>query len=74
MNELNLDAESITRNKTYGPSEHLQHLLKIGWSADSQLIKKFLIENNLSNNDLAEAVRKLNENQSKDCCIEKSNV
>lgn len=61
MNELNLDAESVTRNKTYGPIEHLQHLLKIGWSPDSQLIKKFLIENNLSNNDLVEAIKKLNE-------------
>ncbi len=75
MNELNLDAESITRNKTYGPLEHLQHLLKIGWSPDSQLIKKFLIENNLSNNDIAESMKKLNESQNnKDCCIERSSV
>ena len=74
MNELNLDAESVTRNKTYGAFEHLQHLLKIGWSADSQIIKKFLIENNLSNNDLVEGIRKLNENQTKECCIDRSNV
>ena len=74
MNELNLDAESITRNKTYGPAEHLQHLLKIGWSPDSQLIKKFLTENNLTNNDLTEAVRKLHESNSKDCCTDRSNV
>ena len=74
MNELNLDAESITRNRTYGPFEHLQHLLKIGWSPDSQLIKKFLIENNLSNNDLVEAIKKLNESNSKDCCLDRSNV
>ena len=74
MNELNLDAESVARNKTYGPFEHLQHLLKIGWSADSQLIKKFLIENNLSSNDLAEAIKKLNESNSKDCCTERSHV
>ena len=71
MNELNLDAESITRNKTYGGFEHLQHLLKIGWSPDSQLIKKFLIENNLSNNDLAEALKKLNESLNKECCIDR---
>ena len=74
MNELNLDAESVTRNKTYGGLEHLQHLIKIGWSVDSQLIKKFLIENNLSNNDLKEAIKKLNESNSKDCCTERSSV
>ncbi len=74
MNELNLDAESITRNKTYGGIEHLQHLLKIGWSPDSQLIKKFLLENNLSNNDIIEAIKKLNESQNKECCIDRSNV
>ena len=74
MNELNLDAESITRNKTYGTIEHLQHLIKIGWSPDSQLIKKFLSENNLSTNDLKEAVKKLNESQSKECCTDRSSV
>lgn len=74
MNELNLDAESITRNKTYGPIDHLQHLLKIGWSPDSQLIKKFIIENNLSNNDLIEAIKKLNESQNSDCCTDRSSV
>lgn len=74
MNELNLDAESITRNKTYGGIEHLQHLLKIGWSPDSQVIKKFLIESNLSNNDLAEAIKKLNESRNKECCTDRSNV
>ena len=71
MNELNLDAESVTRNKTYGAFDHLQHLLKIGWSPDSQLIKKFLKENNLSINELENAINTLNELQSKECCIDR---
>lgn len=61
MDELNLDAESVTRNKTYGALDHLQHLLKIGWSPDSQLIKKFLKENNLSEGNLTNALTKLKE-------------
>lgn len=61
MNEQNLDAESVTRNKTYDAIAHLQHLLKIGWSPDSILIKKFLSENNLSNNDLTNAITQLSE-------------
>ena len=68
MDELNLDAESITRNKTYDATDHLHHLLKIGWSPDSQIIKKFLSENNLTNKNLEEAVRKTNEMNSKECC------
>ena len=71
MNELNLDAESVTRNKTYGAFDHLQHLLKIGWSPDSQLIKKFLRENNLSSNELENAITTLNQIQSKECCIDR---
>ena len=71
MNELNLDAESITKNKAYDAFDHLQHLLKIGWSQDSPLIKKFLLENNLSSNDLLNTISKLNEIQSKECCIER---
>lgn len=63
MNEQNLDAESITRNKAYGATDHLQHLLKINWPVDSPLIKKFLKENNLSDNDLITAIKKLNETQ-----------
>ncbi len=74
MNELNLDAESVARNKTYGPIEHLQHLIKVGWSPDSQVIKKFLLENNLSNKDLAEAIKKFNEAQNMDCCTDRDNV
>lgn len=61
MDELSLDAESVTRNKTYGALDHLQHLLRIGWSPDSQLIKKFLKENNLSEGNLTNALTKLKE-------------
>lgn len=59
MNELNLDAESITKNKSYGALDHLQHLLKLGWSPESQLIKKFLIENNLTKEDLQSIINNL---------------
>lgn len=74
MTELNLDAESITRNKTYGALDHLEHLLRVGWPPDSQLIKKFLKENNFSNNDLEKIIIKLNEAQnSKECCTDREN-
>ena len=52
MTEQNLDAESITRNKSYDAHQHLEHLLKVGWLPDSPLIKKFLKENNLSSKDI----------------------
>ncbi|MBI3591304.1 MAG: hypothetical protein HY094_08025 [Candidatus Melainabacteria bacterium] len=71
MNELNLDAESITRNKTYDAKDHLHHLLKVGWLSDSPLIKKFLIENHLTNSDLLNAIAHLNESNSKECCTER---
>jgi hypothetical protein len=29
------------------PAEHLQHLLNLGWSTTSPLIKKYVRENNL---------------------------
>lgn len=72
MTDLNLDAESITRNKKYGSLEHLQHLLKIGWIPESQLIKKFLAVNNLSKSDLDSVLGKINESSSKECCIERN--
>lgn len=59
MNELNLDAEGVTRNKNYGAVDHLQHLLKIGWSPDSQLIKKFMRENGLTLDILENAINTL---------------
>ena len=67
MDELNLDAESVTRNKTYTTKDHLFHLLKIGWSPQSQLIKKFLAENNMSNNDVKEIMTRINELETKEC-------
>lgn len=63
MAELNLDAESVTRNKSYSATDHLYHLLKIGWFSDSQLIKKFLIQNGLTNNDVEAAISKLSQAQ-----------
>ena len=71
MNELNIDAESITRNKAYDAFDHLQHLLKIGWPSSSQLINKFLKENNLNDNDLSSAISKLSKIASKECCIDR---
>ena len=73
MTEVNLDAESITRNKAYGATDHLQHLLKIGWTPDSQIIKKLMKENNLTSEDLSAAFLKLNEIHSKECCIDREN-
>ena len=61
MEETNIDAESVTRNKTYTAFDHLMHLIKVGWSPDSPLIKKLLKENNLSDNDLSLAIKKLEE-------------
>ena len=72
MTELNLDAESITRNKSYDATDHLKHLLKIGWLPDSPLIKKFLIENNLPTTNVEEAIKHLNESTSKECCTERT--
>ncbi len=71
MNELNLDAESVARNKSYGAIDHLIHLLKVGWSPDSQVIKKLMKENSLTNEDLSSAIIKLNEIQSKECCTDR---
>lgn len=74
MTELNLDAESVARNKTYGPLDHLQHLLKIGWTPDNQLIKKFLKENNLSEEDLKTAIITLHEMNNKECCTDREHI
>lgn len=63
MTELNLDAESVTRNKSYGSLDHLEHLLKIGWLPDSPLIKKFLSQNGLTNNDVETVIAKLSKAQ-----------
>jgi|GEM_PF-2107868 len=68
MNEQSIDAESVTRNKNYDNRDHLAHLIKIGWGPSSQLIKKFMIENGLTERDLKEALSKVGD-LSKDCCI-----
>lgn len=63
--EQNIDAESVTRNKKIGAFEHLQHLLKIGWSEDTPLIKNFLKENNLTDADLLKALENINKEAKK---------
>ena len=74
MNELNIDAESIARNKQYDVFDHLQHLLKIGWLPNSQVIKKFLSQNNLTNEDIANAISRLNEANTKECCTDREKM
>ncbi len=59
MNEQSIDAECITRNKNYDSKDHLTHLLKIGWGQNSQLIKKFMLENGLTERNLKEALELL---------------
>ncbi len=70
MNEQNIDAESVTRNKNYDSFDHLCHLLKIGWGPKSQLVRKFIIENNLSERDIQVALSKLKEIDA-ECCFER---
>jgi hypothetical protein len=45
--DLSIDAEGATRNRSYGPVDHLRHLLKIGYTTDSTVIKSFVLEHNL---------------------------
>lgn len=68
MNEQSIDAESVTKNKNYSSLDHLSHLLKIGWGPHSQLVKKFMIENNISDKDLKDTLLSLND-LGKDCCV-----
>ena len=42
-----IDAEGVTRNRQYGPGDHLRHLLRIGYQQDSVIIKQFVQEHNL---------------------------
>lgn len=72
MNELNIDAESVTRNKSYDALNHLEHLLKIGWSQDSPVIKKFLISNNLTNQNVSSILENLKESEAKECCMDRN--
>lgn len=45
--EIPVDAEGSTRNRNYGPQEHLAHLLKIGYETDSVVIKNFVLAHQL---------------------------
>lgn len=45
--EENQDAECSSRNKPTTSKDHLIHLLKIGHSLNSSLIKNFILEHNL---------------------------
>lgn len=47
--EIPVDAEGSTRNKNYSPQEHLRHLLKIGYSPDSVVVKHFVGIHQLDN-------------------------
>jgi hypothetical protein len=40
--EIPVDAEGSTRNKNYGPQEHLAHLIKVGHKPDSVIIRNFV--------------------------------
>lgn len=44
---IDSDAENIDKNKFYTAEDHLMHLLKIGYSPDSLIIKQFAEQNNL---------------------------
>lgn len=60
MEDNKLDAESVARNKSAGPLEHLEHLLKIGWDPNSPLIKRFLKDNYLSESDVEKILSEIN--------------
>jgi hypothetical protein len=42
------DAEFATKAKNIDHKEHLAHLLKIGWSKESKLIKDFATKHKIS--------------------------
>lgn len=47
MNDASNVAELGRSKHSYTPSEHLEHLLKLGWSPNSPLIKKYVQTNGL---------------------------
>ncbi len=47
MSEESLDAESVTRSKNTGPESHLRHLLRVGYSFQSPLVRAFVEEHSL---------------------------
>jgi hypothetical protein len=47
MSETVTDSELGRSKKSSSPSEHLQHLLNIGWQANSPLIQKYVVNHRL---------------------------
>ncbi len=60
--EIPVDAEGSTRNKSYGPQEHLTHLIKVGHKSDSVIIKNFVQLHQLE--DALKALTEKNDNES----------
>lgn len=48
MSEKGEDSELGRSKATVTPSEHLQHLLTIGWSPTAPLIQRYVAEHSLS--------------------------
>jgi len=48
---INLDSESVTRNKETSAKEHLEHLLRVGWSPQSKIIRDFAKKHKLTLNN-----------------------
>jgi hypothetical protein len=49
MSEAPGDSELGRSKKSSTPAEHLQHLLNIGWQANSPLIQKYVVKFRLQN-------------------------
>jgi hypothetical protein len=49
MSEALTESELGRSKKSSTPSEHLQHLLNIGWQANSPLIQKYVVKFRLQN-------------------------
>ncbi len=49
MSESINEAELGRSKKTATPSEHLEHLLNLGWGTSSLLIRKYVAKYNLQN-------------------------
>jgi hypothetical protein len=47
MSETVTDSELGRNKKSSTPPEHLQHLLNIGWQANSPLIQKYVVTHRL---------------------------
>ena len=64
MNDASTSAELGRSKHTYTPAEHLQHLLNLGWSPNSPLIKKYVYDNGLKG-ELEEWLARHQESSSK---------